>query len=840
MPFVVPVLAAGFSAAAIGQALMGVALSVGMSALQRRLAPKPRELARSGAGMRLSLRVDPNAEREIVFGKAATAGSLVFWNTYGPNGNDILQLVYALADHECASLERVWVDGKLVTLGTDNGSGYQVSQYGGMYIKFHSGAWSQSADADLVAQAGERWSSSNRGRGVCYVRVTLSFNEQLYPSGLPRFLFEIKGAKLYDWRKDSTAGGSGAHRWSDPSTHEWTDNPVVCQYNWRRGIYVNGQRLAGMATAATAMPVAAWTAAANACDENVSLKAGGNEKRYRCGAVVAVNQDNKSVLTDLVTSYAGFEIDSGGQIVPKVGVAQSSVLDIVDGDLMSDSDVEITPRLPRSDLSNAAFGTFHDAAQMYEALSLPPRVSPDDEETDGGVHLPEHYALDYVTSGTQGQRVVEILRRRERWQRRIRLRLRSRFAVLEAGDWVSVDLLRYGIENATFEVLSAQLGNDLTVTVHLREVDASIYSWTPASDELDVANPGTVTSGGSTFTTIAGWNLVPIMVTGGSSSERPGLRATWTEITDPTVNAVEIEYRKQGDTVALTVRSEVPEAGQYTWVNGVQGGVTYEARARPIVSPERAVNWTGWDSTSSETGSQVVEVADIAIGVEPGAIGSEELDAQTAFELSLVTAVDEQLGSVSHDTQLAIDHIQEASAAAIQALIGQQQAKALVRVETTARETADSALAQQITTVATALDGNVAAVVVLQESIDGIEARWAVSININGEVTGLVKLDGTAEETTFDVVADKFRVSLPGTAGGGVVPVFQVSNVSGTPRLTLRGDMIADGSIAARAISVTSLSAIVANIGTITAGKLQRADGKMVIDLDNKQFKIEA
>jgi hypothetical protein len=39
---------------------------------------------------------------------------------------------------------------------------------------------------------------------------------------------------------DSTvAGGSGSHRWNDPSTWEWSDNPAVCRYNWVRGIYAN-------------------------------------------------------------------------------------------------------------------------------------------------------------------------------------------------------------------------------------------------------------------------------------------------------------------------------------------------------------------------------------------------------------------------------------------------------------------------------------------------------------------------------------------------------------------------------------------------------------------------
>lgn len=159
---------------------------------------------------------------------------------------------------------------------------------------------------------------------------------------------------------------------------------------------------------------------------------------------------------------------------------------------------------------------------------------------------------------------------------------------------------------------------------------------------------------------------------------------------------------------------------------------------------------------------------------------------------------------------------------------------AAITTEQTVRAAADTALASQLTTVQTQVNGNSASIQTLTESVDGIEARWAVSININGEVVGLVKLDGSSTESTFDVVADKFRVSQPSVTGGAATQVFEIGTVAGSPALVLRGNFIADGAILARAIDVDELSAIVANIGTVTAGKMQSADGKVVFDLDAK------
>jgi hypothetical protein len=54
----------------------------------------------------------------------------------------------------------------------------------------------------------------------------------------------------------------------------------------------------------------------------------------------------------------------------------------------------------------------------------------------------------------------------------------------------------------------------------------------------------------------------------------------------------------------------------------------------------------------------------------------------------------------------------------------------------------------------------------------------------------------------------------------------------------ISADRIQAGSIAANKLSVTDLSSINANMGTVTAGKMQSSDGKFVIDLTNKFISI--
>lgn len=191
---------------------------------------------------------------------------------------------------------------------------------------------------------------------------------------------------------------------------------------------------------------------------------------------------------------------------------------------------------------------------------------------------------------------------------------------------------------------------------------------------------------------------------------------------------------------------------------------------------------------------------------------------------------------------------------------------AAVIAEQTARATGDTALASDIATVSTTVAGHTTSITQHQASIDGIEAEWGVTINAQGQVVGLIRLDAGATGSAFTVVVDKFQVAK--TDGSGVVPIFQVGTVDGVSRVALAADMLVDGYIAAQhlaagsvstealeaaavtadkvaanaitaaAIDVASLSAIAADVGTVTAGRIESADGTSFWDLDNNIFQI--
>ncbi|WP_338633279.1 host specificity factor TipJ family phage tail protein [Afipia carboxidovorans] len=121
------------------------------------------------------------------------------------------------------------------------------------------------------------------------------------------------------------------------------------------------------------------------------------------------------------------------------------------------------------------------------------------------------------------------------------------------------------------------------------------------------------------------------------------------------------------------------------------------------------------------------------------------------------------------------------------------------------------------------------------EDVDGrVSGMVSLLIDNNGYVSGTIQNnDGT--ESSFTVLASEFFVVAPGVGDGEPIPLFLVQEVDGQAAVTINGDVLADGSITARALNVATLSAITADAGTVTAGIIQSANGKYINNLTTGQ-----
>lgn len=800
-------------AATIGGTLITGAAYAGLSYLSSKLSPQPAlgsaATTTATTGVQSTVTIGGAVPRGAIYGRQATAGQLIYWNTYGDN-NEFLQLVYVIGDGLHDSLESMWVNGNAVTFGSVGGAGTAIVEFNDngndtMFVRFFNGSDAQTADSELVSHANPtgRWTSDDTLTGVCYASVTLFFDSNVYQSGIPSFLFGVKGLRCYDPRKDSTNGGSGSHRWGTQTTYEWTDNVAICLYNYQRGLYVNNQLVLGEGLAAADIITNMYVSAANVCDEAIPLKAGGTEPAYRVGMTVSADTQLKSVIQDFLTAMAGTLYESAGAFGPYAGAAVVPLPGITDDDLVVGQPIKYAKFRSRSELINAVFGNYSEPSQSWKMVSYPPRTSSADELADG-----ERLAVqtDYpmIFSQTQAQRVSEIERQLSRRQSTATIVLPFKFATIEPGDWLPWTSARYGF-SITFQVTNTTRGPDDTMTVSLREIDSDVFGWDPDTQELNPLAPGDLPGVGTQLTTVAGLALAPTQIDGANGCTLPALTVTWTPVVDHTITAVILEYRVQAQPGTVKqVRCNSPSGGIYVIQESIQADTIYEVRATIETIPVRTTAFTAWVPETAPPEYIVPSTRDI----DPTSGLGDYVKVQLGAFQARLDGIAQLIASIAADQDAAnwTDKKQVR-----QDLVSQTGALS-ARIDTveTAETSTSAALASFETTVDASLgdhDARITENFTAIATITGkLAAQWTVTLNVDGYVSGLKAYnDGTTSGMT--IVGDIFEIAFPGVTGGSPVAVFEVANVSGVAQVVLKGNLLADGTIEARHMTVGTIDA---------------------------------
>ncbi len=235
---------AGFfsSIGAIGKLVLTVAINIGLSLVEKALAKKDQP---QPAGTKLEISMGDDHPMSFIIGSYATAGKRKYAGTWGDDGKtpnayftDVIEIGSLPNRAGERGLTSVWIDDQKVGVLWEephpDGRGFPVLQYRAngkdyLWIKFLDGTQT-SPDPFLTAKFGSHaerpWKPTMIGRGCQVVILTSRYNTDLF-SGVPSGLFEPHPLPLYDIRKDSSVGGNGVQRWTDPSTWQPSTNPAV-------------------------------------------------------------------------------------------------------------------------------------------------------------------------------------------------------------------------------------------------------------------------------------------------------------------------------------------------------------------------------------------------------------------------------------------------------------------------------------------------------------------------------------------------------------------------------------------------------------------------------------
>lgn len=628
MPFIAPIVAAiGSAIGAVGAALgsigsflgglgvfgkllITIGLNVASTLIQKAIAKNQKP---PPGGVQFERQYGADVPRSVACGLVGVAGHDCYVNTYG-SSNKFLQQIYTLSDYPSDGLSRVAINGEWVTLGptpdVDKGLPVTSGDYANLiWIRFIDGRQTE-ADSYLIDNSNPegRWTEDHVGVGETAILVSMTYDQEKNAQ-FPNFFFEYRGARLYDWRKDSSVGGSGAHRFADPSTHEFSENPIVIEYNYRRGFRVNDDLFCGMGMPAGDLPLDRWAAAANICDETVE-----DEARYRCSILLDCMSTHGDNIESIALSCGAMTVDGVDGSWPIVGSDQPAVLTFTDDDLITTAPVKYRAKHSQSELVNSVSGNFPDPENLWSMVGYEPQIGAayvvlDRRTRDLAIDFPQ------VRSGRQAAQLASIYLYENRYEATATITLRPRFQVLEPGDWVRWNSTRYG--NKVYIVTETQLmslesDGPRNIQVSLQERDGAIYDGvTPPAITVPAA-PGAP----AYLAEVQDFGLVPVNISGADGRLAPAIRVSWSVIEDTTVSAVEIQYFPTSDPDAVIYRTIPVPTTVAILAEGVVGETEYRVRSRLVTDPARTVTWSAGATVTTTKGNFGIDLAQLGADVQ--------------------------------------------------------------------------------------------------------------------------------------------------------------------------------------------------------------------------------
>lgn len=660
-----------------------------------------------------------------------------------------------------------------------------ISDY--LWIKFYDGTQT-ATDPWLLSRFGgdadHPWSLDMIGKGVPYVIVTCRFNTIVW-SGIPQMLFEVGGAKLYDIRKDSTAGGDGSHRWDDQSTWEVSDNAIVHVYNICRGIRFGDEWVwGGQTTQAFQIPAANWMAGMNACDLAIDLADGGTEKQFRAGREITVDEQPLDVIEEYMAGCSGRFAEIGGIYKVLVGAPGAAVYSFTDDQIIVTKEQSLDPFPGLEQTFNGAQASYPEPAEKWGMKDAPAYYRSDLEVLDDNRRLVTGLKFPTVPYAVQVQRLLKTAVEDARRFRQHQYYLPPEAWLLEPNDVISWSSSRNSYEEKKFLITSITGGSNFLQLVNLKEIDPADYDWTAADDEqsFSIVPIGPIVPPAQIM---EGWNAAPItIVDNNGTSRRPGIQVSFAGDQDD-VQSVRVQVRLAGATAlqfdgtspyGLPTDDPSSKAVSISFAS-ILPATNYEVRGILIPYSSRDTLWSNQEEDGTEGAWLGVTTDDIRFGrldLYDGIIDLPALADQVKYLAEKwsddIRALSEQIAQVAlGDADGQFGAYQDAQAIYTKVMSATGDVSAAVSQAILAATGPDSAIATAITQLNGAADGQFAdatwQVSTEYTASTGWDSKWGVQVRASTEDgwadAGLfaeAKSDGTSR---ILAIADQFLIVNP-------------------------------------------------------------------------------
>lgn len=491
MPAAIPAIAAAWASVSAAVATVGTALAfkagivAGLAAwgkvalvttvLSTALMLKPPSLGSQGQQVNIQM-AGPSAALPWIFGRTGTQGIITYRATYG-GGNAVLLAEHVLSVGPVASIESFSVMGRSLTYSGHPASGMaevvqvagvnmresKLFRYGGLKVAYRPGAHNDnstlaSITGDPVPGITSSHTMPGLARGI--LRCQLDEKRLNFPQGYPDDpIWVIRGAECYDPRKDSTysQGGSGSHRLTNASTHEWSENPFIVGLQFALGIRSpNGEVMFGLGLDPDMIDIPAWVAAANVADAN----------NWKVGGQVVSTDDEWPAMVNILASGGGVPIDRGGRLSCFVRSPKVATFNLAADEVLGSR--RVTTSTPMSQRFNRIIPSCRQENQKWEMIAGQPVADPSWLAQDGGEVRTEEIAFPLVNDFRQAHQLAAYYACDSREFLETELTAKPRALNVDVGECISVDLPEFPV-GQTFIVMGRKWNPETaTVTLNLK------------------------------------------------------------------------------------------------------------------------------------------------------------------------------------------------------------------------------------------------------------------------------------------------------------------------------------------------------------------------------------
>ncbi|HCM4761550.1 TPA: DUF1983 domain-containing protein [Salmonella enterica subsp. enterica serovar Mbandaka] len=433
---IVATVAAGIAAANEAYAI-AMAITIAAQVATQMLTKKPsiggyRDVAERKQVLRAAA-----SPKTVVYGRTVSAGTLFFSEEEKGDQTDgeWLHLAITMAGHPLSGVGTIYLGDDDIGSYPDNAT-YEV----------HNDR--QTADPFMLQNC-PSWKEDMIGKGISWLRVSLKFNAEKFPSGIPNIKVEKTGRKVYDPRTGRT---------------EYSNNLALCVLDYYRNYLkvpdadINWDQ---------------FQEAANICDETVTNGDGTTEKRYTLNGEFDLNENKASILEAMLAAGAGEPTYIAGKHGILVGAYYGPATEVITESQLA-GDIEIMPEVSQSERVNTINGTFIDPKQTYAEADFP-AVSVSEWVAEDGVEISQDLKLRFVTSEFQAQRLADIKLKRTRISRTMNLTLNLSGYRYRPGMYVKVNFPSLGIINVEMRVTDWRFGVQNGVQITLKQETADVW-----------------------------------------------------------------------------------------------------------------------------------------------------------------------------------------------------------------------------------------------------------------------------------------------------------------------------------------------------------------------------